>query len=183
MIKMTKNKKNISLKSITKKDLPIIIEWRNKEGVRDYNTQFILLNLKIQENWFEQIKEKKDRKMFLINYKNQKSVGVCGLINLDLNNHNAEIAIIIGEKKFHGKGIGKETLINLLNYGFQKLNLHRISANVFEFNVTSQKFFESLDFQYEYSAREKLWRRGKWWDVLTYSILKDEFMTKIKDNL
>ena len=64
MIKMTKNKKNISLKSITKKDLPIIIEWRNKEGVRDYNTQFILLNLKIQENWFKQIKEKKDRKMF-----------------------------------------------------------------------------------------------------------------------
>lgn len=175
--------KNIHLKKITKKDLPVIIEWRNKEGIRDYNTQFMLLNLITQEKWFDQIKKINNRKMFLINYKNQKSIGICGLINLDLQNHNAEIAIIIGERKFQGKGLGKETLINLLNYGFQKLNLHRISADVFEFNVTSQKIFEALDFQYEYSARQKLWRRGKWWDVLTYSILKEEFTNKIKYNL
>jgi UDP-4-amino-4,6-dideoxy-N-acetyl-beta-L-altrosamine N-acetyltransferase len=164
----------IKLKKIGKKDLSILISWRNKEGIRDFNTQFMLLNLELQKKWFMHIKKNNEKEMFIIMY-NDKPVGVCGLINIDKNNHNAQIAIIIGEEKNHGKGIGKSVMKKLLKIGFEKFNLHRISAEVFEFNNTSQKFFESLDFKYEYTEKDKLWRRGRWWNVLTYSILYNEY--------
>lgn len=164
----------MKFKKIGKNDLSILLSWRNKEGIRDFNTQFMLLNLELQKKWFMQIKKSNEREMFLIIY-DDKPVGVCGLINMDKKNHNAEIAIIIGEKENHGKGIGTSAMKKLLKIGFKKFNLHRISAEVFEFNNTSQKFFESLDFKYECTEKDKLWRRGKWWNVIMYSILDNEY--------
>ena len=166
--------KKMKLKKIEKKDLLILLYWRNKEGIRDFNNQYMLLNLELQKKWFMNIKKSNERKMFLINY-DDKPVGVCGLINMDKKNHNAEIAIIVGEDRLHGKGIGTNALKKLLKIGFEKFNLHRISAEVFEFNNISQKFFEALNFKYEFTEKDKLWRRGRWWNVITYSILYDEY--------
>ena len=164
----------IKFRKIQENDLDILILWRNKEGIRDFNTQFILLNLELQKKWFNNIRKNDERKMFMITYQN-KPIGVCGLINIDNENHNADIAIIIGEQKFHGKRIGTIVMKKLLKIGFKNLNLHRISAEVFEFNIISQRFFDSLGFKQEYSQRDKLWRRGRWWDIITYSIFSHEY--------
>ena len=164
----------IKLRKIQEKDLDILISWRNKEGIRDFNTQFVLLNLELQKKWFNNIRKSNERKMYLITHQN-KSIGVCGLINIDNENHNADIAIIIGDQGFHGKGIGTIVMKKLLKIGFKNLKLHRISAEVFEFNISSQKFFESLGFKHECSQIDKLWRRGRWWNVITYSIFPHQY--------
>ena len=87
----------------------------------------------------------------------------------------AEVSIIIGEKNLQGKCIGKQSLEKLLEFGFNKLNLHRIEANIFDFNYISKGFFMTMGFFHECVLREKLWRNGKWCDVEVYSILKNEF--------
>lgn len=164
----------IKFRKIQEKDLDVLISWRNKEGIRDFNTQFVLLNLELQKKWFKEIRKSDERKMFLVTHKD-KPVGVCGLINIDNENKNAEIAIIIGEHQLQNKGLGTIAMKKLLRIGFKNLNLHRISAEVFEFNRVSQRFFESLGFKHEYSQEDKLWRRGRWWNVITYSIFAHEY--------
>ena len=164
----------IKFRKILEKDLAILSKWRNDEKIRDFNNQFFLLNLELQKKWFKSIKQNNEKKMFLVTIKD-KPIGVCGIVNIDNYNQNGEIAIIIGEQKFRGKGIGKNIIKKLLTIGFKSLKLHRISADVFEFNKNSQKFFESVGFELEYSQKDKLWRNGQWWNVLTYSILCDSF--------
>jgi UDP-4-amino-4,6-dideoxy-N-acetyl-beta-L-altrosamine N-acetyltransferase len=164
----------IKLKEITKSDLKLLIEWRNSNKIFRYNTQYFLLNSKIQIDWFNSLQNDLSRKMFMILYENIK-IGICGLIDIDYKNKNANIAIIIGKTNLHGKGFGTTTLSNLLNYGFEKLDLHRIGAEVIAYNKTSVHLFEKSKFKIDAIHRDVIWRNNQWWNMYSMSILKDDF--------
>ena len=172
---MIVGKKTI-LRNIKKEDLKILRDWRNSSGIRDFNTQYILLNIKNQNCWYDSISRKNsERKMFMILDKQNKRIGICGLIHIDKENRNSDVAIIIGKKDIHGKGFGSDSLRTLLNYGFKELKMHRIGAEILEFNKKSISFFEKLNFKYEAELKRNLWRNGRWYNTLVYSILKNEF--------
>ena len=164
----------IKLKEITKSDLKLLIEWRNSNKIFRYNTQYFLLNSKIQIDWFNSLQNDLSRKMFMILYENIK-IGICGLIDIDYKNKNANIAIIIGKTQLHAKGLGTITLSNLLNYGFKKLGLHRIGAEVIEYNKTSIRLFKKSKFKIEAIHRDVIWRNNRWWNMYSMSILKHNF--------
>ena len=165
------NKKKLELKKIKRKDLETVVKWRNNSEIMKYTTQFFLLNMEHQNNWFNDISKKDtDRVMFVFTY-GKDIIGVGGLIHLDKQNKNADTAIMLGETKMHGKGLGTEALQLLVNYGFKKMKLHRISAEIFEYNKISLKLFEKLNFKREALLRDGLWKYGRWWDIYTYSIL------------
>ena len=109
--------------------------------------------------------------MFMILDNLRKPIGICGLIHIDKKNRNADVAIILGDTKLHGQGYGTESLKLLVKYGFEKLKLHRIGAEIIEYNKISIKLFEKLNFEYEALMKENLWRNGKWWNTTVYSIL------------
>jgi UDP-4-amino-4,6-dideoxy-N-acetyl-beta-L-altrosamine N-acetyltransferase len=173
-------KEKISLKAIDKKYLSIIRDWRNTDLIWKYNTQFTLLNMTNQKNWFKKIQDKNsDKKMFMIIYEN-KPIGVCGLINFNNDDKQADIAIIIGNTKFHGMGLGSKVLRKLLEIGFFKFRLHKINAEVFEFNKPSFGLFKKLGFSQDAIEHQSLWRNKQWWNVHIFSILIDDF--KINSN-
>lgn len=164
----------INLRQVTKNDLQIIRDWRNTKGIYEFNTQFTLLNMKNQKNWFKQINEKNsNRIMFIATNKKNQPIGVCGLVHVNKIDRYADAAIILGEQKLHGKGLGSEILQLLIQYGFRKLGLRRIGAEIFEYNQISVKLFEKLGFKREAIMRETLWRNGQWWNVHIFSLLND----------
>ncbi len=169
-----KKKINIQLKQITKSDLKLIVKWRNSKEIFQNNTQYFLLNSKIQKNWFNLLENDPSRKMFIISY-NKIKIGICGLVDIDSQNKHAKIAIIIGKINLHSKGLGTITLQNLLNYGFTKLNLHRIEAEIIEYNKTSMYFFKKSKFKTDAIYRDIIWRNNRWWNIYSMSLLKDNF--------
>ena len=165
---------SLEFRNIKKTDLGLLRDWRNLEEIREFNTQYTLLNMKNQVDWFAELqKERPDRHMFLINY-NRKPIGVCGLIHHDKLNHSADVAIIIGDKRFHSKGLGTLTLQKLIIFGFKKLKLHRIGAEVFEYNQESEKLFTKVVFKKEVILKHALWRHGKWWNVHVFSLINND---------
>ena len=170
-----KNKKKFVFKKISKKDLRVLQKWTNSKEIFPYNTQFKLLNSNDQEDWFKTIqKSESDKKMFVVKI-DEKPIGVCGLIHLDNKNKNADVALIIGELQFQGKGLGKQILKKLLEIGFKKFELNRIGAEIIDYNRKSEIVFKKLNFQLEGKFREAIWRNGKWHDIKIYSILREEF--------
>lgn len=168
--------KRINLIRVSKNDLLILKKWRNTNEIWMYNTQYVLLNMLNQKNWYEQITQKNsDNIMFVVTTKSGKPIGVCGLTHVDKENKHAYVAIIIGEIKYQNKGFGKEILQILMNYGFHKIKLHKIVAEVFGYNQTSVKFFEKLNFRHEAILHDSLWRRGRWWNIFVMSILQHEY--------
>jgi len=104
-------------------------------------------------------------------------IGMIGLMNIDYNNKNAEVGYWLG-KKYWGKGIMKEAIKLIINFGFKKLMLVRIYARVMHPNIASAKLLEKSGFEYEGTMRKSTFRNGNWMDNLNYSILCNEFKTK-----
>ncbi len=155
----------IKLRSIKKNDLQLIRDWRNDPNIFQFNKQHNLLNMKNQQDWFKTIKiDNSDKKMFIIE-KKLIPVGICGFVNIDHETNSGDIAIIIGNTQLHKKGIGTTVLEKLIQYGFKNLKLHKIGAEIFDFNLISKKFFEKFNFQYEITYREALWRNNRYWDI------------------
>jgi RimJ/RimL family protein N-acetyltransferase len=63
----------------------------------------------------------------------------------------------------------------MIDYGFNKLNLHRIDLGVHEFNERGRKAYKKLGFVEEGRKRDGHYANGKYHDVILMSILKNEW--------
>lgn len=165
----------IQLRKILRTDLKYFRDWRNSKVIWENNTQFTFLNMKDQNRWFKSLFQKDSRKnMFTIIDDKKKPVGVCGLTNLDPIEKSGKIAIVVGNTDLQSKGIGTQSLELLLEYGFSKKKLHRIEADVLEFNKKSISFFQKFNFKKEFCMRDYLFRNDRWWDMIVFSKIETD---------
>lgn len=83
-------------------------------------------------------------------------VGTCTLYQLDTSNRRAEIGFALGSAHW-GQGLATEAVSRLLDFAFEKLNLHRLEADVDPNNAASLFLLEKLGFQREGLLRDR-WR-------------------------
>jgi len=110
---------------------------------------------------------------FTIQYE-QDIVGEISLKSLRWYNRKAEISIYL-ENRVRGKGLAKNALSMLMNYAFNTMNLHRIEAEVVDYNPAGKNEFENLGFKQEGVLREAKYFDGKYHDIYSYGLLKSEW--------
>ena len=103
----------------------------------------------------------------------REAIGAAMLTEIDYKNGNAEIHIKLANMH-RGKGYGTDTIQTIVRYAFEELRLHLIYARINAHNEPSKKLFEKCGFKFEGTLRNRFYKRGKYIDVLSYSILKDE---------
>lgn len=111
----------------------------------------------------------------IVEKKQKKPVGYCGLYLIDWIARRAQLNILIGEKKFWSRGIGSEACHLLVNYAFRKLNLNSVQLGVNTENSQARKAYEKVGFILEGNRREFLFCNGKYYDMACYSILKSDY--------
>lgn len=104
-----------------------------------------------------------------------KAIGVVDLFKVDHEHKNAELGYWLG-KKHRRKGIMSEAVMLMLNFGFKKLKLHRIHANVFEGNIASKGVLEKRGFSYEGLSRESKFKCGKFRNEWRFALLRRDFL-------
>lgn len=102
-------------------------------------------------------------------------IGVAYVAHVSPHHHHALVGITIGEREYWGNGYGKESLRLLLRYCFQTLDLHRVSAESFEYNTAWHDLLKGMGFVKEGTAREYLYRDGEYWDKELFSLLESEY--------
>jgi RimJ/RimL family protein N-acetyltransferase len=107
-----------------------------------------------------------------------KIIGVIGLLDIMWTNGVGTFFIGIGDQSYVGKGIGRESMELLLDFGFSELNLHRIQLNVIEYNEKAIRAYERIGFFKEGTYRELIHRDGKRYDLYLYSLLKNEWYNR-----
>ncbi len=65
-----------------------------------------------------------------------------------------------------GKGIATEAVSAVLDEGFSRLNLHKISGRVVVGNGASERILKKLGFEEIGIQKEHFFRYGKWWDCM-----------------
>lgn len=102
-------------------------------------------------------------------------IGVAYAARISPYHHHATVGLTIGERDYWGHGYGSESLRLLLRYCFEELDLHRVSAEAFEYNTAWQDLIANLGFTKEGTAREYLHRDGEYWDKEFFALLEQEY--------
>jgi RimJ/RimL family protein N-acetyltransferase len=85
------------------------------------------------------------------------------------------LGILIGDKEFWGKGAGSEAMRLMVEYGFRRLNLHRINLAVFAENEAAVRVYEKVGFKVEGRFRDDMFQDGRYKDRLWMGLLCSEF--------
>ena len=97
-------------------------------------------------------------------------IGLVQLHTKDSLNNNCKIGYIIGYN-YNKKGYAKEAVKAVIDFGFSKLNFHRIEANIVVENTNSIKLAESLGMHFE-SIREDAYKLGdKYYSQKVYTLI------------
>ncbi|PSQ91493.1 MAG: N-acetyltransferase [Bacteroidetes bacterium QH_2_63_10] len=102
-------------------------------------------------------------------------IGVAYATRISPHNRHAQVGITIGDRDYWGRGYGRESFELLLSYCFEKLGLHRVSAETFEYHTAWRDLVEGMGFQKEGTIREYLRRDGKYWDKEIYGLLERDY--------
>jgi [ribosomal protein S5]-alanine N-acetyltransferase len=104
-------------------------------------------------------------------------IGRCGYNEWRKQHRRGEISYIIARNDW-GKGIAREALHLILDYGFREMNLHSIEAGVTPGNEGSTRMLERLGFRLEGHLRESYFAEDHFVDSLIYSLLRQDFCTQ-----
>ena len=95
-------------------------------------------------------------------------------LTIDEKHRHAELGYWLGVASW-GKGYATEAAREMLRYGFEDLNLHRIFASHFKQNPASGNILKKLGMRHEGCQREQYFKWDKPIDSELYGILRCEW--------
>lgn len=167
----------VSLNRIESTDLVTLQKWRNNFDIRKWCRQHDLIHENSQKAWFDKQSSDPTISMYKIEISGNRSVGVCGLTDINLIHRRAEFSLYVG-KEHQGQGYGKAALITLLKHGFYSYNLNIIWGETFQGNPAIP-LFESLGMKREGMRRDFYFKNGEYTDAFLYSVNRKQFESAI----
>ena len=166
----------LRFEKFTQDHIDIYYKWRNVPEVAIFDQSAFLRPMSFEEvaSWADIMVQGLS---FMV-YNDKTPIGFCAFMHLDQRNRHAELAIVIGNKDYWSKGFGSLIMEQVLEWGFEGLNLNRLYLHVFEFNERAIGLYEKMGFILEGRKRAMLYRRGKYQDLLVYGLMKDEYKKK-----
>lgn len=170
---------NVILRPVNERDSQIVYKWFNDdEVIRGLVNIRAQMSLKEAYDWCERAARSSSESIkWMIEIKDKPSitVGFTGLYNIDFTNRNAESAILIGDKRYWGIGIGYESLKLKLDFSFKYLGFKLVYAFILQSNKASIKLYEKLGFEREGLLRKRIYRDNKWNNLILLSLLKSKW--------
>lgn len=104
----------------------------------------------------------------------RKVVGCVGIGVTNKEQGQASIGWMLS-CRYQGQGLATEAARALIDFGFNSMGLHRISARTGRANIRSWRLMERLGLRREAHFRQSHRVRGEWDDEFVYAILADEW--------
>lgn len=102
--------------------------------------------------------------------KNNNVVGMIDLHDIDRRNKHADIGYWLGNE-YVGQGIMSQSVKQIELYGFEKLNLHKLTIQVEPDNVKSINVARNAGFRYEGTLEDDKYVNGKFHTFDIYSLI------------
>jgi len=170
----------VSLRPIKRADVPLFLKWFNDPEVTQYLALYLPLTEMAEDKWIEESTSTRANTDvgFVIEATNKEvpqTIGSIGLHKLNQKDREATLGIAIGEKEYWGKGYGCEAVRLIVRFGFEQMNLHRISSSAYSFNERSLNLHRKVGFVKEGVRRKAAFKNGQYWDMIEFGMLEIEW--------
>lgn len=123
--------------------------------------------------WWENVGRDTSKVVFAIRRIGEtRMLGYVHLINIDTVHRAAEMGIRIGAEADRNLGFGRDAIGLILRYGFDSLNLDRISLQVLRDNTRAIHTYEAAGFRREGILRHARFIQGEWRDLVIMAVLR-----------
>ena len=134
---------SIKLRKIKKSDIEYFLRWWKDKDIIKLTSGFYEKSDEVLTNYFLDIFKNTKDHHYIIQY-GRKAIGHVALNHKSINTF--EIQIVIGEKKYWGKGLGSETIKIAVKRAFEKLEYTKAYLEVRPDNFRAIKAYESCGF-------------------------------------
>lgn len=126
-----------------------------------------------REEW-RRVFEEEDRKIFSVYTSEGEHIGE-GQLVIEQALLEAQLFLIIGRKDLWHHHYGTMALVMLMDKAFETYELHRVWADVPEYNEHALQMFRHLGFVLEGHLRRTHRKDGQWYDSFAMGLLTEEY--------
>lgn len=170
---------NILIRKSAFDDCEIFTKWEQQDYIKEF------LTISEERTYEEVVREFLDREknpsdeQYTIILKDKGPIGRVYLSKISRESDSLDLTrIYIGEKQYLGKGYGRESMVLLLDYCFNDLEMERVSLDHYTGN-TAASMYLNLGFKYEGIMRNAAKRDNDYYDLHLMSMLKEEYKKSI----
>lgn len=146
------------------------VNWfQSPEIIRYSESRFKTFSLDGQKQYIMDCNQASDIKLFGI-FDDELHIGNIVLDKINMYHLRAEIAYIIGDKRYHGKGIGTKAVKFAINYSKNHLKLTKLYAGVAEKNYASISILKKNNFIEEGRRKNYFLYDNVWMDMINYTL-------------
>jgi len=109
--------------------------------------------------------------------KSREFIGTSHFGPINWLHRTGTFGIMIGNKKYWGKGYGTEIFFCMTDYGFRRLNLHKIVLGAVSDQIAAIKYMKRLGYTQEATHREEFLYNGKYIDAFKFGLIDREFFS------
>jgi len=135
-----------------------------------------------QEQWYINHHNDLNNFRFVIETKEEGSVGIATLTEIDWKNRHAHHGMKLAKQEVRSKGIGTDTVMALMRYSFDELGLNRLDGSWFAENIVSKNMYMKCGWKEEGIRRQYIYKKGKFRDLVVVGILASDYYDLIKKN-
>jgi RimJ/RimL family protein N-acetyltransferase len=168
----------ITLREISREDIPIINRWRRDPIVADgVGAPRRFIGVDVDLRWYEEYLTRRSSEVrcAVCLADSGQLVGMVSLTRIDFIHRNAEFNAVVGERDAKNRGVGTEATRAMVRHGLFDLNLHRIYVSILRNNVNSIRMCEKAGFREEGTIREGAYKNGQYHDLVLMGVLKSEW--------
>jgi len=171
--------KVIGLRAVEEADLPLLHLWANDPEIW-YNLggwRFPSNFNSIREWQAGLHKDQLNHRWAIERLDDHQLIGTANLVNLDWKNRNAFHGMMLGPMDLRGKGFGIDTVMTVMRYAFDELQLERLDGDIIEYNEASLRLYVGrCGWKEEGRLRRWHFRKGRYWDKIVVGVTRDDYV-------
>jgi UDP-4-amino-4,6-dideoxy-N-acetyl-beta-L-altrosamine N-acetyltransferase len=167
--------KTCSIRPLVTQDLPMLLEWRNHDSIRQHMLTQHTISWEEHQNWFRMASDDIKRRLLIIEEHNLP-LGYVQFSNVYIDS--------VTEWGFFTrpdatKGSGKKLGLTSLTYAFGVLAVGKVCGRAIETNTASIAFHKSLGFKREHILHSHVKRNNQILSMICFGLKKHDWLQQI----
>ena len=162
----------VTLRPVEEGDYPLIHAWQNDPEVwfwMDYEQPFSLEDIADSE-----ARARAEGHALIIEAEG-RPIGRIGLNQFRRRDRICSLYVFIGERTAWGKGYGRDAIMALLAWAFDRFDLYQVELWSLAPNERAIATYEQCGFARDATLRQRSFKDGEWVDRVVMSVQREEF--------
>ncbi|HVP06883.1 MAG TPA: GNAT family protein [Candidatus Acidoferrum sp.] len=169
------------LREVRRSDVgPRYYQWLNDPEVNRYlETRFVPRSLENISEHVARMDSKDDEPFFAIcTLDGDEHIGNIKIGPINWRHRYADVSLLIGEKRYWGKGFATDAISLVTLYGFEVLNLNKLKAGCYVENEGSARAFEKCGYRREGLLKGQYFIGGHETDAILLGLTASEYFAR-----